>query len=431
MAETQPNESSDDKREPQGRILEEIKATTLRAWFGITARLLQTTHSLKRIILLLACLIFLGGLAFLVYRHYGQIESFLISRNMDSEGNFTSFFPSLFMTLGASVLAVLAITFSLSMFSIQQAADKYTPSVLINFQRDKVNKCIFGVIASISLLFFTFAMFPLNYLLFYEVLSGLFFLVMIFYLLRKQYAHITNIINPIYQIITHNKKALRMLKGIDRHLDLMIKAKVIRPGPNSGIDNTTKAEQRDQLRVGLIFRLPSLFYEIKASLNQIYALIQTYQNRRDYQVTRSGFNAMYSLTHKYIEVKNGAFFPSSMIQALDYSHDDFLIDVFEKLTAAQRTASANKDLEISKQILDCFSRIAMKCTEIRYRANPMNEYTHCMFATAYMEQNIEEALNAGLLEMGIQGSDRLRNIGLALVTKRFSNECQYDFGAPL
>jgi hypothetical protein len=34
-----------------------------------------------------------------------------------------------------------------------------------------------------------------------------------------------------------------------------------------------------------------------------------------------------------------------------------------------------------------------------------------------MVQNIEESLNAGLLDMGIQGSDRLRDIGLVLVSK--------------
>ncbi len=102
---------------------------------------------------------------------------------------------------------------------------------------------------------------------------------------------------------------------------------------------------------------------------------------------------------------------------LYFSHDDFLIDVFEKLTAIQRTATREKDLEISKEILDCFYQIAIKCTEIRYRANPMNEYTHCMLATGYMVRNIEEGLNAELLDMGIQGSTRLRNIGLALIVK--------------
>jgi hypothetical protein len=116
-------------------------------------------------------------------------------------------------------------------------------------------------------------------------------------------------------------------------------------------------------------------------------------------------------------VKNGAFLPSARIFTVDYSHDDFLIGVFEKLTAIQRVAVNGKDLEISEQILDCFSLIAIKCTEIRYATNPMNEYAHCMLATEYTQQNIMQCLNVGLLDIGIQGSDRLKSIGLALIAK--------------
>lgn len=413
----QPGKGNDNKNEPKGKISEDIKATILRTWFGITAKFLQKIPSLKRIVWLVACIGLLLGVVFIIHAYYDQIVVYLIGRNIDSEGNFTSFFPSLFMTLGASVLTVLAITFSLSLFSIQQAADKHTPTVLRKFLKDKVNKCIFGVIASISLIFFIFALLPINRLLFYEVILGFFFIILIFYLLRKQYAHITNLINPLYQTIFYHNNGIKLLNKIDRHLDLLINAKIIRPGTENNVRKVSKEEQRDQLRAGLILRLPDLFDGVKSCLNQIYALIQTYQKRKDYQVTQGGFNTVHSLVHKYIDVRNGAFFPSSMIPALDYSRDDFLIDVFEKFTAIQRTASIEKDLPISRQILDCFSQIAIKCTEIRYRANVMNEYTHCMLATGYMEQNTEESLNAGLLDIGIQGSDRLRDIGLVLVNK--------------
>jgi hypothetical protein len=374
----QPGKSGNDNKKPNKKISEEITATTLRAWFGITAKFLRSFPSLKRITLSVVCVGLLGGVVFTIYTYYDQIVAYLISRNVDSEGNFTSFFPSLFMTLGASVLAVLAITFSLSLFSIQQAANKHTPTVLTKFLEDKVNKYIFGTIASISLIFFIFALLPINRFLFYEVILAFFFVVSIFYLLRKQYAHITNLINPLYQTIFYHNDGIKLLNRIDKHLNLMIKAKVIRPGPSNNAKNVGKEERKDQLRAGLIFRIPNLFDGVKGCLNQIYALIQTYQKRKDYQVTQGGFNTIYSLVYKYIDVKNGTFFPSSMIPAFDYSHDDFLIDVFEKLTAIQRTASTEKDMEISRQILDCFSQIAMKCTEIRYRANVMNEYTHCM-----------------------------------------------------
>jgi len=180
---------------------------------------------------------------------------------------------------------------------------------------------------------------------------------------------------------------------------------------------TNKNEQKEQLRAGLILRLPHLFDDVKKSVDQIYALINTYIARKNYQVIKSGFNAIYSVVFRYIDIRNGTFFPSSIIQAYDFSSDTFLNDVFEKLAAIQRVASKEKDLELSKEIIDCFSKIAIKCTEIRYRTTMLSEYTHCMLAVQYMQQSIEDSLNSDLLDIGIQGSQSQKNIGLVLISK--------------
>ena len=318
------------------KSIAELTAVFFRIQLIINSKVFQILPPIRRVLKLVLCLVFLGVLFYMRNKYYGQIESYLIKLNIDSQGNPTSFFPSLFITLGAACLTVLAITFSLSLFAIQQAADKHTPAILINFSRDRVNKYFFWAIAIISLAFFLFAFLPVNHLLFYEVLSGLFFLIIIFCLFRKQYAHIINLVNPLYQIDCHRKNGIKLLNGIDKHLDILIKSKAIRPGPKSDIEKLSKKEKRDLLRSGAIFRSPNLFDGLKNYLNQIYALLLTYQKRKDYQVTQRGFYSIYSLLYKYINVKNGAFFPSSMIQALDYSHDDFLIEVFEKLTAIHK-----------------------------------------------------------------------------------------------
>jgi len=388
-----------------------------KKWLIIKNRIYLIFPLIRRVLVSVLIVIFLVISFYILNKYYGQIKAYFIRLNIDSNGNSTGFFSSLFMTLGASVLTVLAITFSLSLFAIQQAADKHTPTILRTYLKDKVNRAIFLIIAFITFAFFLFALFPIDSLLIYEVILGFFFLILIFYLLRKQYHHTANLVNPIYQIIYYHNNGIKLLNRIDKHIDALIKAKIVRPSPESDIVNRSKEEQRDLLRTRALMGLPELFEPVKNCLNEIYALIQTYQKRKDYQVTYRGFYSIYSLVHRYVEAKNGAFFPSSIIQELDYSHDDFLEEILEKLTTIQRIASKEKDFEISKQILDCFFQIAIKCTEIRYRTNPLNEYTHCMLTTGYMKQNILEGLNAGLIDIGIQGSNRLRTIGSVLIAK--------------
>lgn len=188
-----------------------------------------------------------------------------------------------------------------------------------------------------------------------------------------------------------------------------------------------RADIREQLRWGLILRAPALFEDVKKSIEQIYALINTYIARKDYQVIKNGLNAIYSVVSQYIEVRQGTFFPSIPFftppsQKIELSHDDFLNDVFEKLSALQRVASKNKDLELSKEIIECFSKIAIRCTEIRYRIDTVREYTHCMLAVQYMQNSIEDSLNTDLLDIGIDGSQNQKNIGLRLINNNATTD---------
>lgn len=185
------------------------------------------------------------------------------------------------------------------------------------------------------------------------------------------------------------------------------------------------SEEHEQLRAGLIFRTPELFKPPLSYIDQIYSMINTYVARKDYQVVRGGLNAIFSIVYKYIDIRQGTFFHPMPFAipaggGADLSHDPFLNDVFEKMSALQRIASAQKDLELSKDILECLSKIAQKCADIEYRTKASGGLHHCMLAVQYMKQNIEDSLSTNLLDIGISGSIALRDIGIFLIAKNDS-----------
>lgn len=188
---------------------------------------------------------------------------------------------------------------------------------------------------------------------------------------------------------------------------------------NSAID------EKEQLRAGLIFRQPDLFVSISKNVDQIVSVIHSYIPRKNYEVIRSGLNLIYSIVFKYIEIRQGTFFPSMPFaipaaQEVDLSHDPFLNDILEKMAALQRVAIKDRDLELIKSINDCFAKIATKCIDIRYRVDTTDEHHHCMLVLQYMKQLIEDGLNADLLDVGIPGSLNMRNIGIYLMAKNDS-----------
>lgn len=399
---------------------EKIKPSILKGWLKIRVRSLKILSFLERRLLWIFLFPFLVIFLFLSFKYQKQIIEYLITQGFTPTGESTGIFNTIFITLGASILGVLAIIFSLSLFATQQATEKYTSAILRGVLKDRTNKIIFLSIAFISLIFFLFAIFPLGSVLFYQVILSFVLLVSVFILLRKYYIHIVNLINPVSQILLHYNEAANLLKKIDKELDLMIKAKIIQSSRQENKDKEKQQESNNDvnlLKAGLIVRTPNLFEGVKDCIEQICNLIHTYIHRKDYQVTQSGFNAIYSLVSKYIDIRNGTFFPFSIIPEYDLSHDDFLTYVFERLTHIHQVSLREKDLEISTQVLDCFSNIAIKCTSIQYRTIGVSKYTHCMLTVGYMQRNIEDSLKIGLLDIGIRGSESLKKIGLILISK--------------
>jgi len=222
-------------RNEANKALDDSRVCLTKRGLSLSNWSLRVYYSKKRILKFILLGIILLGLVFILYTHYDKVAGYLLIRNINSQGNLNEFFPSLFTAIGASILGVLAITFSLSLFAIQQAADKHTPTVLISFLKDRTNIFIFWSIALISLIFFVFAILPLNKFILLEVILAFVFLFLIFVLLRKQYAHITILVNPIHQVIFHHDEAIKSLNKIDKWLDLMIRIRAIQPGPaNSG-----------------------------------------------------------------------------------------------------------------------------------------------------------------------------------------------------
>lgn len=226
-------------------ISEEAKIKILRWWLVVAGGIARTWFGLRRFFFKGATFSTMLFFGYFLYLHHEKISGKLISLNTDSSGANSGLYSNIFIALGASIIGVIAITFSLSLFAIQQAADKHTPSVLQGFLKDRTNRNIFWCIVAIALIFFAFAVFPLDKIIFYEVIAAFVLLVLTFMLVQKQYRHVTKLVNPNYQIIFHHNEAIKGLERIDKWLDLMIRIRATQPGPsNEGSDKDENAERR-------------------------------------------------------------------------------------------------------------------------------------------------------------------------------------------
>jgi len=225
-------------------IIDETKVKSLRLWLLVAGGIARVWFGLRKFLLKVVAFIVVSFLGYLLYFNQGRISRSLINLNTDSSGSNSGLYSNIFIALGASIIGVIAITFSLSLFAIQQAADKHTPTVLQSFLKDRTNRNIFWCIVAIVLIFFAFAVFPLDKVIFYEVVAAFLLLVLTFMLVQKQYHHVTKLVNPNYQIIFHHNEAIKGLEKIDKWLDLMIRIRAIQPGPNNEASNNDENTKR-------------------------------------------------------------------------------------------------------------------------------------------------------------------------------------------
>ncbi len=211
------------------RQFDKIGTLLIKTWLFIWGRTLRIYLRIRK---LLGLFLVFGLFVLVVYIFFKYYERLIFIQNNINEGNLDISFSTFFTTIGAAILGVLAITFSLSLFALQQAADKYTPAALSDFLKDKTSRIIFWLIALISIIFFSFAILPLKNILLLELILAFILLIVLFILLRKQYFHITTIINPNYQIILHHNRAISELNEIDKWLDVKIRIGAITPGEN-------------------------------------------------------------------------------------------------------------------------------------------------------------------------------------------------------
>ena len=158
-----------------------------------------------------------------------------------------------------------------------------------------------------------------------------------------------------------------------------------------------------------------LFAGTKRDIEQIYSILMKYVSKRDAEVSSFGLNGLCSLIYKYIDVRRETFFGSSLVPAYDFSHDEIMGDINEKLLSLNDIAIKESDETIAKQIVSTYAQIAHKALEIKYRAGEGNP--HATLAVGYMRMAIENCLKVEMDNVAINGFDQLGTLGLAALEK--------------
>jgi len=314
----------------------------------------------------------------------------------------------LLINIAASIVGIIAITFSLAIFSIQYAAEKGTTQILREYRQDKIYKRTFITFCIFSLLIFLFATIPYReYFTFFSYALTFLFLIATFFLLWRIFMHTISLVNPIDRIQNIYSGIVKYFRRLAENIGKAI---------NSGEIDIKKEEvfgkkldtqaKRDFLTSGVFQNVPHILNPVRGSLSQIFDIIREYILRRKYDVTFEGLKAVAFTVGEYFKARKKSVESAGLFNART---DSFLTDVYEQLSALNRISIGLKDSQTAQQNARCFQAIAIQAAEypslIEHDSNPtMN------MALGYLKMNIQEGIKVGMDDLGLDGIRILRDV---------------------
>lgn len=391
-------------------------ATTIKKFkWSLKESLFPWATTLRNIFLLFLVCAFIFPVSFVLYKYWIDVNSYVVS--LDSN-TLTTFFTA----VGTVIAAVLVLAFSLSLFPIQQAAERYSPTILDSFVKDKLTLLIFIIIALFSLSVFSFSLLPKTHsLTAILIILSVVFLAITFALIKIQHSHIARIINPKQQLNRLLKDSLRYLRNIEYYVEEMIEIGAIKLSAGDEKLYTDEA-QKNLLKAGIYTRKPELLSPLDGSLCQIFDIVRKFSYRREYEVTRLGLQYIAQIISEYLLLRKETTIPVPKdILVFGTDLDTFLVKNYERLSSIERVAIENSDAELGSAVIDALGHIIYVSTEVKMiqgvlpMENPVAD-----LALGYLHANVQEALSTDLYDVGIAGTSALQSVGEVLINKNMN-----------
>lgn len=351
----------------------------------------------------------IGTSAILLFCTYSsQINSTLLEIQ---SGDRLQFFTS----IGASILGVLAITFSLAVFALQHAAENGSVQVLKDFSESPRVFLDYVTIAALAVLLFIFAFTPQGNGLFTSgsLLFAIVIIVFVLWRIYMFYRFIIDFINPAERFRKLGQKTADYLKKT-RRLLLVLKLNEPRKSERPQSETESPATPRnlgipeDDLFVTANFDHADIFGSFQSQISSLIDGMRLYTDKRKYEVTAAGYRSLAQMISVYFQQRKYSIAHASIFLD-DGRTDQYLMFVLEQLNDLFRQLIKTEDQTGLQQNFQCFVGIAINANGYKILtrdvANP-----NVNFIVGYLHGNLVEALHKNVDDAVMNGVRHLRSV---------------------
>ena len=300
------------------------------------------------------------------------------------------------IAVGAALIGLIAVVFTLSLFVIQQVSDRAVPGLLREYAADGRTKLIYALlsIAAVASLGSSLILTARHPVAVVGIVASSTILSLL--LLRALFERVAFLCDPgniILHIWTSANGELRRLDKVQREL--------IRFNPDLVRANSRPDASPDVVSVAtatLYKRFPFLTRKLPQSLRHFHSLLRHFASEQQYDLLGDAVKAIADILGKYIALRGSSLvMANSVTYMMDYDlgYDPVLVASLEVFGSLLRVSIEAHDTEASKEIIGGLQKIAASTINSPSLWAPQGENPSTALILGYMSSAAKQSVARG------------------------------------
>jgi len=327
------------------------------------------------------------------------------------------------IAVGAALIGLIAVVFTLSLFVIQQISDRSVPGILREYAADGGIRAVYTALSGSAVtcllgVLISSRQHPvLAYTLPLSCAIGSLILLSVLFERVAFLSDPSNIIDHIWRTSTHELKRLRKIQ------DELVR---FNPGLKNEVDHFGRQIDNIGLVVSALYaKAPFLTRRLEKSLTDLHSLMRHFSGEQQYGLLRESSSAVANVLGEYVLLRGSSLTMASSIQAMmgmELKWDSLVITSIETYADLIRTAVETGDTQRAQILVKSLAWLAHRAMKasVQIGAAP-DEHPTVDFINGYLTTVLDQGIAKKNVDVVLTWNDSLLPVAAALAKSKFAS----------
>jgi len=323
--------------------------------------------------------------------------------------------------VGAALIGLIAVVFTLSLFVIQQISDRSVPGILREYAADGKTRAIYATLSALAVVCLSGVSISSRQhpiLAFTLPLSCAIASLILLSILFERVAFLSDPSNIIVHIA---RTGTRELKRLRRVQDELLR---FNPDLKNDVDSFGRQVDNIGIAVATVYaKAPFLTRQLAKSLTDLHSLMRHFSSEQQYSLLGESSSAVVSVLGEYVLLRGSSLTMASSIHAMmgiELGWDSLVVASVETFTALIRTAIETGDTQRAQILIRSLAWLAHRAVEANAQSGAPDEHPTVDFINGYLTPVLQQGIAKKNVDVVLTWNESLLPVAAALAKSKYA-----------